>query len=92
MNGFMIQTVSDGPGVILRLSGRIEAEHISQLRDEIAKQTMATALDLDQVKLVSREVISFLGTCKAQGIELQNCPAYVRDWILKEGDALGQQE
>jgi hypothetical protein len=86
MNGFMIERESDGPNTVFRLSGRIEAEHIPQLRSEIEGQTGVTSLHLDQVKLVSVEVIQFLGTCEAQGIELRNCPTYVREWISKARD------
>jgi hypothetical protein len=91
MNGFMIEREADGPNTVFRLSGRIEATHIPQLRAEIEGQTGVTSLDLDQVKLVSREVIEFLGTCEAQGIELRNCPTYVREWIFKTTDDRGEQ-
>jgi hypothetical protein len=38
-------------------------------------------LDLQEVKLVDREVISFLAACETKGMELRNCPSYVRKWI-----------
>ena len=79
----MIETVSEGPNTVLRLSGQIEAEHIQQLRSEIGRGTPVTALNLDEVKLVSRDVIRFLGDCEAHGIELRHCPPYVREWIFR---------
>jgi hypothetical protein len=42
-------------------------------------------LDLKEVKLVDRDVVGFLASCEAKGIELANCPAYIREWIKKEG-------
>jgi hypothetical protein len=81
--GFMIERVSEGPNTVLRLSGQIEAEHIQQLRSEISRGTPVNAFDLDEVRLVSRDAIWFLGDCEAQGIELRQCPPYVREWIFR---------
>jgi hypothetical protein len=36
------------------------------------------------VKLVDRAAVQFLGHCESNGIELCNCPLYVREWILRE--------
>jgi hypothetical protein len=33
---------------------------------------------------VSREVVLFLEGCEARGIQLKNCPPYVREWIIRE--------
>jgi hypothetical protein len=78
----MIERFSEGPNTVLRLNGHIEAEHIQQLRSEISRGAPVNALDLDEVKLVSRDVIRFLGDCEAHGIELRHCPPYVREWIF----------
>jgi hypothetical protein len=83
VDGFMIERVSEGPHTVLRLSGHIEAEHIQQLRSEIGRGAPVNALDLDEVKLVSRDCIRFLEDCEAQGIELRHCPPYVREWIFR---------
>jgi hypothetical protein len=83
VDGFMIERVSEGPHTVLRLSGHIEAEHLQQLRSEIGRGTPVSALDLDEVKLVSRDGICFLEDCEAQGIELRHCPPYVREWIFR---------
>jgi hypothetical protein len=42
------------------------------------------ALDLADVKLVDRPAVSFLAACEARGIELRQCPRYIRDWIGRE--------
>jgi hypothetical protein len=39
------------------------------------------ALDLTEVTLVSMEVVTSLSVAEANGIELRNCPAYVREWM-----------
>jgi hypothetical protein len=41
-------------------------------------------LDLSEVTLVDVGMVRFLITCEDEGIELAQCPAYVREWILRE--------
>jgi hypothetical protein len=36
--------------------------------------------------VVGVEVIRFLGDCERQGTELLSCPAYIREWISREGE------
>jgi hypothetical protein len=33
---------------------------------------------------VNLEVVRFLGTSESQGVQLLNCPAYIRQWIDRE--------
>jgi hypothetical protein len=39
-------------------------------------------LDLKEVRLVDRDVVKFLARCESQGAKLENCPLYVREWII----------
>jgi hypothetical protein len=39
---------------------------------------------LEEVKLVDRAVVLFLGSCESNGIKLLNCPLYVREWNRRE--------
>jgi len=41
-------------------------------------------LDLREVKLADRDAVRFLARCEADGIQLKNCPPYVREWILAD--------
>ena len=41
-------------------------------------------LDLRDLTLVDQAIVSFLRRCEADGIELENCPAYVREWFKQE--------
>ena len=75
---------SDGHASILRLIGRVESEHIAELKTQIACGPRKLVLDLEEVTLVNREVVDFFGACEAAGIELRNCPAYIRAWTQKE--------
>lgn len=67
------------------LSGWIQEEHIAELTKLLAgeKNGLKVAFDLEEVRLVQREGIRFLAACEARGIELHNCPAFVREWIQR---------
>lgn len=70
--------------MIFFLSGRIEAEHLAELRTLLDAEPHGIALDLKEVTLVDRDTICFLARCQADDIELRNCPAYVREWLEME--------
>jgi anti-anti-sigma regulatory factor len=80
-----IQRKANGK-VILFLSGRIQAEDVDELRRllELEGAGSHTALDLKNVTLVDRDAVRFLAACEADSIKLENCPAYVREWIRRE--------
>ena len=79
-----IEKVTDGRSTVLKLSGRIDEEHVTQLCSEIEKSGDASKLDLRDVNLVDRSAVRFLIQCESQGIQLANCPLYIREWISKE--------
>ena len=68
------------------LSGRIQGVDLAELERLIADEApgRVSALDLGEVRLVDREAVTFLARCEATGIRLENCPAYVREWIARE--------
>ncbi len=43
-------------------------------------------LDLKDVSLVSRDVMGFLAGCEADGVKLENCTPYLREWMEREKD------
>lgn len=49
-------------------------------------------LDLEDVKLVDRDAVRFLGQIEAEGAELRNCSAFIREWILQERKAMQRTE
>jgi predicted metal-binding protein len=69
--------------VVFTLSGRIEAENVKELRQLLALETVGQqlVLDLRDVTLVNEAVVKFLAGCEADGIKLENCPVYIREWI-----------
>lgn len=79
-----IEKRSSGQATILQLSGRIQAEHLRELQAQIESCTRRTILNLEEVRLVDRAAVYFLGLCELNGVELLNCPLYIREWILRE--------
>ena len=75
------------PGcTVLTLSGRMEASHVAQLKEliELQRPNQRTAVDLRDVKLADRDAVRFLSACEDAGVSLQNCPAFIREWIARE--------
>lgn len=74
----------DGSVNKLRLIGRIESDLIGSIRSAIGDCGGHKIMDLSEVTLVDLEVVRFLIRCEDEGIELVQCPPYVREWILRE--------
>ena len=79
-----IEKYPDGPRTKLVLSGRIESSDVEQLELQIDRSETDVALDLRQVRIVDREAVRFLARCETRGIELLECPPFVRAWIKSE--------
>ena len=86
-----IQRSMNAGHVRLALSGRIEKQHIAELQRAIEEDARGhgMTLDLEEVRLVDRDVVGFLARWESAGIRLENCPAYVREWITMEGTPPG---
>ena len=81
-----IQNTCDCYGTIVRLSGRLGAEHRQELSEQIESSTEMVALDLEEVTLVDLDAVHFLARCEVAGVELLHCPSYIREWISREND------
>jgi hypothetical protein len=68
----------------LRISGRIQADGLSDLLAEIEKCNPLPNLDLEEVTLLDRDSVRFLIRCESKGVLLVNCPLYVQEWIARE--------
>jgi anti-anti-sigma regulatory factor len=71
-------------GTIIKLIGRIRAEHLSELNAQITACVPKIVLELGEVSLVDADAVRFLGSCESEGIQLLNCSAYIREWIVRE--------
>lgn len=72
--------------VIFTLIGRVEGESLEELKRVIGLEARDhnLVLDLKDVTLVDQLAIRFLTRCEAEEVTLENCPAYIRDWIAGE--------
>ena len=78
-----IERFSIEQGVVLRISGRITGEDLTVLRTAL-EEGRVVALDLTEVELVDRDAVRLLARTEGDGIELRQCPAYIREWVTRE--------
>ena len=72
--------------VVFRVSGRIDCSSFEVLQELIENEKSPTgrlSLDLKEVTVVSLEAVRALTVAENNGIELRNCPAYLREWISR---------
>ena len=82
----MLRIEKDSGGCVtkLRLSGRIQSEQIASIRLQMDGACTTRILDMREVTLVDLNAIRFLIRCEDDGVELTQCPSYVREWMLRE--------
>ena len=83
-----IQREANGQ-VVLRISGRLDGENLAELKELIQPEGSGrrVVLDLRELTLVDQEAVRFLEQSDSNGLELQNCAAYISEWIerLRDG-------
>lgn len=86
-----IQRCSSDRVVVFTLAGWIKIEHVPELQklldgEKIDHQESSDriALNLEEVTLIDRDAVKFLAQCEINSVGLNNCPAYIREWIDRE--------
>jgi len=79
-----IDRVSDGESITLHLSGRLRSDELIQLKAQMEGESQTLVLNLAELKLVDRDAVRFLAACEANGVRLDQCHRYVRDWVDRE--------
>jgi hypothetical protein len=81
-----IQPLPGFESTVFALTGQMQREDLAELQSLLDLKTSCEefVLDLKELKLVDRESIRFLAQHEAAGMELINCPPYIRDWISQE--------
>jgi len=89
----IIERSLSGQAVVFRLSGRIEPEDVTEVERlfGLEPKGQVITLDLQDLTLVDRETLRFLAKCQMENIRLENCPAYISDWIDAERGRSKQQ-
>ncbi|HWW83882.1 MAG TPA: hypothetical protein VNZ26_09795 [Vicinamibacterales bacterium] len=85
---FRIETATRGTRSVFILSGRIEAHAIAELARLFESETDHghIVVDLKDVSLVDREAMRFFARCETEGVKLENCTPYIREWMEREKD------
>jgi len=81
-----LELSSDGERTTLRLIGRVQSAHLSEITEQMGMGGPNVILDLEDVTIVDVDAVRFLCTCERQGTQLVNCPPYVREWISREAE------
>ena len=82
-----VSKLRDKKRVVLSISGRIEAQELLELQMAVSSEETPHSkvdLDLENVRLVDQQVVTYLACCEAGGTQLRNCPSYIREWIDRE--------
>jgi hypothetical protein len=70
--------------IMLCISGRITEDGGNTLRSLLEQEEGVVIIDLKDVLIVDREAIKLLAVYESNGVELRNCPAYIREWVTRE--------
>jgi hypothetical protein len=73
--------------VVLRVSGRLTGDHVNTLRALLEQESSGLTLDLKDVRVVDAEAVKLLAIHESNGVSIDNCPLYVREWIRREREA-----
>jgi hypothetical protein len=86
--GFRIETVARGRQSVFILSGRIEAQAVAELGRlfDLETDRCDIVVDLKDVSLVDRAAMRFFVRCEAEGVKLENCTPYIREWMERDKD------
>jgi predicted metal-binding protein len=71
---------------VFTLSGRMTAEEVAELKTLFDADYRTIVLDLQDVRLADRDAVKFLRDCETNGMKLENCPEYVREWMERENN------
>lgn len=70
-----------GEGACLLWSDR---HFVLELKTQLEGNNGRTLFDLDELTRVDASVVRFLRGCQGSGIELLNCPPYIREWMKRD--------
>jgi anti-anti-sigma regulatory factor len=70
--------------IVLHVCGQVDIECLNTLKELLEAENAEIVLDLSEVTLAGRDAATFLAVCEFKGIELRNCPAFLRGWVDTE--------
>ena len=85
---FSVTVSSDSNGLLtLALAGNVRAESLAEIDQRIQESEQhrtRVVLNLGDVALMDRDAVRYFARQLQRGIELVNCPAYLKHWISRE--------
>ena len=77
---------SDNGEVVFTLSGQMDIDTMADLERLIDSEAKGrgVVLNLKDLTLVDEDSVIFLARCESNGVKLENCPPYVREWINRQ--------
>ncbi len=81
------QAIEEGR-VVLRVSGRLAGNNVDILRTLLEQESNVLKLDLKDVRLVDGNAVRLLVIHESNGVRIDNCPLYIREWIRREREAM----
>jgi hypothetical protein len=79
-----IERIGEKHGTRISLSGELRSECLDAVRAEISSATPPVVLDLGEVNLVDIDGVRWLSACQRQGIRVEDCQPYIREWMYQE--------
>jgi anti-anti-sigma regulatory factor len=80
------QAIAEGL-VVLRVSGRLAGNNVDMLRTLLEQENNVLTLDLQDLRLVDGDAVKLLAIHESNGVRIDNCPLYIREWIRREREA-----
>jgi anti-anti-sigma regulatory factor len=80
------QAIAEGL-VVLRVSGRLAGKNVDMLRTLLEQESNVLTLDLKDLRLVDGDAVRLLAIHESNGVRIDNCPLYIREWIRREREA-----
>jgi len=77
---------SENGEVVFTLSGQMDSDTMADLERLIDSEAKGrgVVLNLKDLTLVDEDGVIFLTRCESNGVKLENCPPYVREWINRQ--------
>jgi hypothetical protein len=79
-----IERVCQEGGTRFRMSGELRSVQLEAARAEITTGAAPVILDLEEVNLVDIDGVRWLNACQRQGVLVENCAPYIREWMYQE--------
>jgi len=77
---------SEDKEVVFTLSGQMDSDTMADLERLIDSEAKGrgVVLNLKDLTLVDEDGVIFLARCESNGVNLENCPPYIREWINRQ--------